>query len=107
MRPSGRFFLEQTKMITITNPETGTKHRIDADAAQEISNALHRSGGGEQIVFRAMRLDKAVALSIVNTCGFDLKTPTAKPTMGEMIDEDNEVSLHKAREEIAKETAPK
>lgn len=94
-------------MLTITNPETGTKHRIDPDAAQEISDALHRSGGGEEIVFRAMRLDKAVAESIVNTCGFDLKTRTDKPTLGEMVDEDNEVGLHKAREEIAKETDAK
>lgn len=94
-------------MITIRNPETGTKHRIDADAAQELSDALHRSGGGEEIVFRAMRLDKAVAISIVNTCGFDLKTLRTNPPLGEMIDEDDAVNLHKAREEIAKETAPK
>jgi len=94
-------------MLTITNPETGTKHRIDADAAQEIADALHRSSGGTEIVFRAMRLEKEQAQLIVTNCGFETINRSEPATLGEMVDEDNEVSLHKAREEIAKETGEK
>lgn len=89
MRPSGRFFLEQITMITITDPHTHTKHRIDAEAAQEIRDALDRSSGGEEIVFRATRLDKAKALMILDASGFETVKTEDTPTLGTMLDEDD------------------
>lgn len=83
-------------MITITNPETGTRHRIDKDAAQEISDALHRSNRGSEIVFRAMRMDRAVAQTIVNSCGFELTTPTDDASLGDMVSEDEKVTAIKS-----------
>lgn len=83
-------------MITITNPETGTRHRIDKDAAQEISDTLHRSSGGSEIVFRAMRMDRTVAQTIVNSCGFDLTTPTDDASLGDMVSEDEKVTAIKS-----------
>ncbi len=91
-------------MLTITNPETGTKHRIDADAAQEIADALHRSSGGTEIVFRAMRLDTEQAQLIVNNCGFETINRSEPATLGEMVDEDDNVRVQAFRDEQAKES---
>lgn len=91
-------------MITITNPETGTKHRIDADAAQELADALHRSSGGTEIVFRAMRLDKEQATLILNNCGFDTVRKNEPATLGDMVGEDDNVRVQAFRDEQAKET---
>ena len=91
-------------MITITNPETGTKHRIDADAAQELADALHRSSGGTEIVFRAMRLDKEQAELILNNCGFETINRNQPPTLGDMVGEDDNVRVQAFRDEQAKET---
>ncbi len=61
-------------MITITNPETGTRHRIDADAAQELRDALDRSGDDAgEIVFRAMRIGKEQARTLLKSCGYVTK----------------------------------
>jgi len=91
-------------MITITNPETGTKHRIDADAAQELADALHRSSGGTEIVFRAMRLDKEQAELILNNCGFETINRNQPATLGDMVGEDDNVRVQAFRDEQAKET---
>lgn len=61
-------------MITITNPETGTRHHIDADAAQELRDALDRSGDdANEIVFCAMRIGKEQAHTILKSCGYVTK----------------------------------
>jgi len=88
-------------MITLTNPDTGTRHAINAEAAQELADALHRSSGGQEIVFRAMRLDRDVAKTIVETCGFVTTTPGEAPTLGEMLTEDDKVREHEAKKETA------
>jgi len=61
-------------MITIENPETGTRHRIDAEAAQELRDAIDRSSDDtSEIVFRSMRLDKDKANMILRSCGYVTK----------------------------------
>ena len=61
-------------MITITNPETGTRHRIDADAAQELRDVLDRASSDQMvIVFRAMRIGKEQAHTLLKSCGYVTK----------------------------------
>ena len=56
-------------MITLTNPETGQKHTMDAPALDELRAAYDHAVEAQrsELVFRAMRIDTAQAKEILGT----------------------------------------